>query len=290
MRPLSEYSRNDWMRLRPVTHGLKTMRYDLHREIHVRRPQRSGNADVASALRGRRVLVTIAYNDPEVIALQAQAMVTFVPQAFYIIADNSTNDEAARATAEVAARFRVPYVRLPDVRIAQASRSHGLALNWTWRNLIRPSEPEAFGFLDADLFPTRSDDPFAMLDRQPIYGMVRTAGKRWFLWAGFCMFRFDAVRDLRLDFGQDWFNGLDTGGGIWRPLYSRLDPAQLAFASSHTEPYEPGADPVHDSVQWCDGWLHECGQTLRAGRLEQADGKRRLVRRLIGQAPAQAAR
>jgi hypothetical protein len=213
--------------------------------------------------------------------IQAQALARFVPHALYVIADNSTNDDAARAIAAVAKRYDVSYVWLPYPRWAEESRSHGLALNWSWRNLIRPGEPEAFGFLDADLFPTKADDPFATLERQPIYGMMRTAGERWFLWAGFCMFRFKAVKDLKLDFGQDWFNGLDTGGGAWRPLYSKLDRAQLSFASSSTEPYQPGADPVHDSIQWCDGWLHECGQTRRAGRLEQAEGKRQAIRNLI---------
>jgi hypothetical protein len=285
MKPLSEYCARDWLRLCPLTHGIKTVRYDLHRELHVRRPQRGGAADLTSRLRGRRVLVTIAYNDPEVIDIQAQAMAKFVPQALYIIADNSTDDAAARATAAIAARSDIPYVWLPCPWSNRASRSHGLALNWVWRNLIRPAEPEAFGFLDADLFPTVPDDLFAKLDRQPVYGLPRTAGDRWFLWAGFCIFRFDAVRHLTLDFGQDWFNGLDTGGGLWRPLYSRLDRAQLALAAFRTEPYQPGADPVHDSFQWCDGWLHECGQTRRAGRLVPAEAKRRKVKALVAGQP-----
>ena len=27
---------------------------------------------------------------------------------------------------------------------------------------------------------------------------------RWHLWAGFCFFSFDAVKNHRLDFGRDW--------------------------------------------------------------------------------------
>jgi hypothetical protein len=288
MKSLSEYSRQDWKRLRPLTHALKTMWYGAQREIHVRRPRQGGGVE-ARGLRGRRVLVTIAYDDPEVIEIQAKALARFVPHALSVIADNSSDAEAARAIAAIAERYGVPYVRLPHPWGVKDSRSHGLALNWAWRNLIRPGEPEAFGFLDDDLFPTTPDDPFATLGRQPVYGMLRPAGERWFLWAGFCMFRFDAVRDLRLDFGQDWFKGLDTGGGLWRTLYCRLDRARLAFASFRTEPYRPGADPVHDSIQWCDAWLHEGGQTRRAGRLAQADAKRQSVKDLLAARQAVAA-
>ena len=65
---------------------------------------------------------------------------------------------------------------------------------------------ELFGLLDHDLFPTAPDDPFAPLATQDVYGYVRTTeppSERWFLWAGFTMMRFSAVRDLPLDFGQE---------------------------------------------------------------------------------------
>jgi hypothetical protein len=189
VRPLREYGWDDWKRLRPVTHCIKTLRYAATRELHVRRRQRGGDTSLAQRIRGRRVLVSIAYDDPEVIDMQASAVARFVPGAFYVIADNSSDDALARDIAAVAVRHAVPYVRLPRLASSKdGSRSHGLALDWTWRNVIRPSQPEAFGFLDDDLFPTGPDDPFAMLGQQPVFGLIRTAGERWFLWAGFCFF------------------------------------------------------------------------------------------------------
>jgi hypothetical protein len=282
MRPLREYDRADWKRLRPLSHWLKTMRYGALRELHVRRGQRGGETSLRERIRGRRVLVTIAYNDPEAIDMQAQAMARHVPDALYIVADNSSDDRAAERIAAMAAAHHAPYIRLPKPWDKEGSRSHGLALNWVWRNLIRPGEPEAFGFLDDDLFPTVLDDPFAKLDRQPVYGMLRQSGDRWFLWAGFCLFRFDQVRNLPLDFGQDWFKGLDTGGGNWRTLYHRLDRSELEFPPVRFEPYRPGADPTHETIHWCGTWLHENGNTRLAGRLEQADDKRRMVKNLLG--------
>ncbi len=284
MRPLNEYNWRDWQRLRPVTHWLKTRRYNAERNAYVSRSARVGDAALNDRIRGRRVLVTIAFNDPEAIDMQAQSIARFVPDIIYVVADISMNDDVAAQIAAVAAQHDVPYVRLPDSplrRRNQASRIHGLALDWVWRNVICPGGPNRFGFIDHDIFPTGPDDPFAMLDRQPICGSIRIIAPRWFLWAGFSMFRFDAVKNLPLDFSQDWFNGLDTGGANWDVLFSKLDRGKLAFTPTRFEPYKPGADPVKAPIQWCGVWLHEVGSTRREGPAELAADKRRAVKELL---------
>src|SRR5688500_4870278 len=113
MRPLREYDRNDWKRLRPVTHWLKTFRYATMREIHVRRGQQGGDASLHHRIRGRRVLTAIAYNDSEAIEMQVQAVARHVPNALYVVADNSSDDSAADKIAATAAAHNAPYVRLP---------------------------------------------------------------------------------------------------------------------------------------------------------------------------------
>jgi hypothetical protein len=267
-----------------VTHWLKTLRYNAGRKAYVRRPARVADAALNDRIRGRRVLVTIAFNDPEAIDMQVQLITRFVANVVHVIADMSMDDDAAAQTAVVAARGNAPYVRLPANplrRRNQGSRIHGLALDWVWRNVIRPGEPDRFGFIDHDIFPTGPDDPFAMLDRQPVCGSIRVIAPRWFLWAGFSMFRFDAVKDLPLDFSQDWFNGLDTGGANWSVLFSKLDRGKLAFTPTRFEPYKPGADPAKAPIQWCGVWLHEVGSTRREGPAELAADKRRVVKELL---------
>jgi hypothetical protein len=266
-RPLSEYNALDWLRLRPILHRLKQARYDRITQRYLRLPVRTGDlTTLVRTLAGRRVMVTVAYEDPTAIEWHCRLIRLFVPTPLHVIADNSHDDAAARAIAAVAAREGRPYLRLPENPWAGpgASRSHGLALNWLWSNLIRTGAPEAFGFLDHDLFPTAPDDPFAPLARQPFFGAVRPAGKRWFLWAGFCFFHFAAVRDLPLDFGQDWFAGLDTGGANWQLLYRDADRARMKLQEFRAEPALTGV-PLEDSaLQWTGVWLHEYGTQARA--------------------------
>jgi hypothetical protein len=280
-KPFSEYPLREWLRLRPLIHRLKQAGYNAVDARYRRLPARVGDlAAIGAAIRGRRVMITVAFADAEAIEWQSRLVRRFAGGALYIVADNSPTDEAAKAVEAVARREGRPYIRLPHNPWTghAPSRSHGVALNWLWSNLLRPHQPEAFGFLDDDLFPTAADDPFAPLSRQPVFGGLREAGGRWFLWAGFCFFRFAAVRDLDLDFGQDWFSGLDTGGANWWPLYQTLDLAALGLEPARRAPIVPGIPAEECCVFWCGSWLHEYGTARRA---DLAERKREEVARLL---------
>ncbi len=256
----AEYSVDDWRHLRPVTHAVKSLRYHAIDRDYRRKPARAGDtAAMARSIRGRGVLITIAFSDPALIRWQTRLVGHYVPSVRHIVVDNSTADDAAEEIRRIAGAEN--YLRAPENPWSgvAASRSHGIVLNWAWHNLIRPGQPEAFGFLDHDIFPTASDDPFAPLATQDIYGVARTVGRRWFLWAGFCLFRFAAVKDTPLDFGQDWFAGLDTGGGNWNVLYKRIDIATLRQPATSFVPFKPGIDVADGPLQWCGTWLHEVG-------------------------------
>jgi hypothetical protein len=282
-RPLFDYDLADWRRLRPVLHLLKSWRYRAIDSFYMRRAPRAGDAPaLARELRGKKILVSIAFGDPQAIAWQAQLLTRYVSKAFHVIVDNTPDDATAAAIAEVAARSACPYVRLPanpwNLGKGSASRSHGIALNWVWHNLLRPGEPEAFGFLDDDLFPTAPDDPFEPLASQDFYGVVRNAGPRWFLWAGYCMFKFERVRAKALDFGQDWFNALDTGGGNWDVLYRHADRGRLREVESVFVAYKPGIEIAEGPLQWCGTWIHEVGYM---GRPEFVGEKREALGKLL---------
>ncbi|HEV2694123.1 MAG TPA: hypothetical protein VG347_14605, partial [Verrucomicrobiae bacterium] len=155
MKPLKAYTAADWRRLRPVMHFIKTTRYRIVDRLHMRRPARAGDLIALQHLiRGKKLLVTVAFSDPQVIDWQIRLVHHNMPQALYLIADNSPDEAAAAAIAALSVQHGVPYLRLPANPWHKGSRSHGIALNWLWQNLILPGEPEMFGFLDHDLFPT----------------------------------------------------------------------------------------------------------------------------------------
>ena len=277
-RQMADYGLRDWLRLRPVTQTYKTLRYDAVNALHMRKPARRGDVTaIAGMLAGRRVLITVAFEDAQAIDWQIRLVRRYVACDLHLIADNTPDDTLAAAVQQAAEGAGALYLRLPSSR-ARASRSHGLALNWLWRNLVRPGAPEAFGFLDDDLFPTIPDDPFAPLATQDFFGVVRWAGPRWFLWAGYCTFRFAAVKDRPLDFRQDWFIGLDTGGGNWAPLYRHFDIDRLRQAPIASAPYRADVPASEGQFHWTRGWLHEVGSSDRPGL--EAD-KRRVVAELL---------
>src|SRR4029078_397803 len=122
------------------------------------------------------------------------------------------------------------------------SRSHGLALNWALENVVKPRRPTAFGFVDADIFPLAATNPFEPLARQEFFGVVRNSGARWFLWAGFCFFRFSLIERFHLDFSQAWFLGLDTGGANWSVLFRNYELGRFEQMETTFFPFKPGLD------------------------------------------------
>jgi hypothetical protein len=235
---------------------------------YLRTPPLAGDlASLARGIRDRDMLITVAFNDAQLATWQALLLRLYVPQAVHVVVDNSTQDDVAEEIRRAVEAADSHYVRSPENpwSARAASRSHGLAMNWSYHNVIRPGRPRAFGFIDHDLFPTAPSDPFADLATQDIYGVVRQVGSRWFLWAGFCMFRFAAVEGKPLNFGQDWFIGLDTGGGNWEILYRHLDPRILKEQHSVWVPFKQGIETSTGPLQWCGTWLHEVGLMGDAG-------------------------
>lgn len=288
---LTDYGAYDWLRLRPVTQALKTRRYRAIDRAYSAQPARvSPPSSLVASLNDRRVLVSVAFNDSQSIAWQAQLIRRYVDDVVYIVADNTGDDAKAAAIAAVCAAHGVPYLRLPDNPWTEPSRSHGLALNWVWRNLIRAGTPEVFGFLDDDMYPTAPNDPFAALAVQDWFGVVRPEGlptgrstpglgvPRWFLWAGFSMFRFASVRDKPLDFSQDWFLRLDTGGANWDVLYRHVPRKSLREQDTVFVPFREGLTMADAPLQWCGTWLHEIGVM---GRAEFTEEKRRVVAEIL---------
>ncbi|MEZ6149618.1 MAG: hypothetical protein R3C09_05795 [Pirellulaceae bacterium] len=262
-RPMSEYNCTDWLRLRPVLHALKSRRYRLMDEHALSVP--SINADlidkVAGSLNDQQALVTIAFNDSESIALQIRLLRQFVPHAIHIVVDNSSNASLASSIEKVTNNSDSHYVRIHHNPWTgrNPSRSHGFAMNWAYRNVLRSGRPRHFGFLDHDLYPTENSDPFDILETTICGGDIRRANTRWFLWAGYCMFDQSRLGDHHLNFGLDWFAGLDTGGANWEILYRNIDVATLYQRPITAEQVWPDVPLQKAYFERRGTWLHEVG-------------------------------
>lgn len=265
MRDLSDYSLADWLAGAPVAHRLRRARNMLVDRIY-RKRRAEGQDELVRRLAGADgpLAFTVAFNMPEAIALLLDAMARYLPRTPLVVCDNSSRPEARAAIAGLCAGRGVAYCALPPSPYRggrNGSRSHAVALNWILANLIRPAAPKVFALIDHDLIPLAPVDLAAKVARQPCYGMVRTAteGPAWYLWPGYSVFDFAAVKDLPLDFGTDTPLTLDTGGQNWSALYRRLDRDALAWAQVRTVFVSDGETGTVESHLMADGWLHAGG-------------------------------
>jgi hypothetical protein len=186
------------------------------------------------------VFVAVAYNTPWTIELLVNCWKKHCPETPLLIVDNSKKDTSAREIRKICAREDIDYLKLPHNREWHPSRSHGLALNWTWKNLICKIETiNSIGFIDHDCYPIRSWSP-AQMPPMVAYG-VESPGwimdqKTWSLWAGYMYFRnwkTQKVTELPLDFTPNPLDGLDTAGMNWRTLYRKLSSEEFGFSKVH---------------------------------------------------------
>ncbi len=262
-RQLSEYGMTDLLRLQPLVHSLKEYRYRRIDAAFLVKPARGGDADeLAAAVTAKNVLLTVAFEDPEILQEHLRLCKKYVSHDLHIVGDNSRDLSVVEANLRVADANGARHILLPEnpwtARNA-GSRSHGAAMNWLWRNILRPGHPKAFGFLDHDLFPTAPDAPYALLENHDFHGDQRSAGVRWFLWAGYCFFNFEAIKGVDLDFGLDWFAGLDTGGANFEVLYKHADRATLPLREIVVVPALDGVEISRACFEWRGSWIHEVG-------------------------------
>ena len=222
-------------------------------------------------------IITVAFNNIDLIKMQERDLQLFMRDKYcHIIVDNSSKQEVRDALYKYCKQEGIAYVSLPKnvLGVISASYSHATAVNYVYKHFIRKRRPYAFGLMDHDLFLTRSITITDKLANQPIYGPLRMRDKCWYLSAIMCFFRFDYIKEKRVDFMPVTPDKtyLDTGGGNWYDIYSQLDRSKIVFPNEQVELLREGGDRCGDSLEWFDDkrWLHtingSCYKNVHEGK------------------------
>lgn len=222
-------------------------------------------------------LITVAFNNAELIKIQEQFLKRYIQDAYYhIIVDNSTDVIVREKIYNYCLDNNIAYISLPYNWLNKigSSYSHACALNYVYRHIIRKRQPYAFGQIDHDLFPVQKLSILEYLKDQPVYGPLRQRNECWYLSAIMSFFRYEFVCDKKVDFMPvtPVKTYLDSGGGNWYKIYSQLNMNQLIFPEEHIEKLREGGDRHGDSLEWFDNkrWLHtingSCWKPVEAGK------------------------
>lgn len=187
------------------------------------------------------LLLTIAFNNSEFITYQFLLLKKYFKDDFsHCIVDNSSDSFQKNAIKTICIENGISYYSVPS-NPYKGTKSHGAAMHWAYFQIVKKTTFNYIGFLDHDIFPIAD---FSLTDKfdQGIYGRVIHAYHEkgyqeihtgevpyWSLWAGFCFFESDKINSnipWSFNFFSKHFPGgyfLDTGGGLWDMLYSKLD-------------------------------------------------------------------
>lgn len=202
-------------------------------------------------------LVTIAFNNEKLIENQINFLKKNILDKFlFTIADNSNDIEKSNLIKKICENNEVGYIRLPKNPWKQPNLSHSVALNWVYYNYIKTRNLKYFGFLDHDIFPIKKTSVIEKFSDKQMYGFVQErSGKHlniWYLWAGFCFYKNDFLKDKKINFSSvviitlKDIIGLDTGGANWHNLYATMDKSNISSAKSYSD----------NVVQYIDDWIH----------------------------------
>jgi hypothetical protein len=283
LRHFSEFSTGEWLKLAPLTHAFKQVRNDLVLGIYLKRlpPALLTFLRDNAPLQDKNIVLIIAFGQARVLDFLLGKMSRYLPDAHPLVFDNSPATSARAEIERVCRERKIPYLGLPPNSIRHPNRSHGIAMTWIFRNVVRALKPRMFAFIDHDLIPFQTVELSKTLAGQPFFGPVKThksaeadkiGDKCWSLWAGYCMYDFSAVKNLPLNFLYDFSRGLDTGGRNWPWLYKNYDHQRPAFADSRKISLTDSHTGIVHKIRMVDRrWLHFRGTSYRREVQEQME-------------------
>jgi glycosyltransferase involved in cell wall biosynthesis len=164
-------------------------------------------------------VIVIAFNNADLVPLQNEALRKFLRDTYeYFVVDNSNDETVAQTIKGYCLAHGVNYARLPQ-NPGWGGTSHGLGLNWAYRNIVQKFKPALFGFIDHDVFPGRPVSVAKYLALGDAWGVTRKQRplfrpwkRRWYLWPGLAFFRLEKFKTRAPNFLPAF--RVDTGGRV----------------------------------------------------------------------------
>lgn len=242
------------------------------------------------------LIITVAYNHVRLIEKQIEMVKrhVFDKRYLHVVVDNSPNKNARKQIKDVCEREQIGYVPVPRIidklichKIFGNGVSHGAALNWFYYYFLKEWKPLRFALIDHDVFPVEDYSFVDKLGERDFYGVERIKEHGWYLWPGWCIFKYDAISDCNPNFLPYYYmeSYFDSGGGNYPRFYGRYDLKSMEFAPivtrriRNTKELMSYNDVYHgDCVQLIDGkWLH----FINGSNCAKIPGKEKLVEKMI---------
>lgn len=206
------------------------------------------------------LLITIAFNNNEVIELQNLYIRKNLQEKYnYIVLDNSNIDKISKKILEYCNNNDIPYIKLPpNPFLDEPSKSHGIALNWAYYNIIKKFKPKFFGFIDHDILPIKETYITSNI-KNGIWGLIQERKEKWYIWPGFSFYKYANIDKHSLNFMPS--DGLDTGGSNYSIIYKNIKKNsinkinRIYFNTNKNEKIDI-FDNSDDTIEIIGDWIH----------------------------------
>jgi|LWDU01.1.fsa_nt_gi hypothetical protein len=264
MRSFSSYSFSNWLKLQPIKYLIKYTRNRIVSNLYVAKKSQNTEhfLNECKDLKDKNILLVIAFEQPWVIEWLLKMSKKYVTDAVVLVFDNSRDKSKKGEIKKVCHTQNTLYLQLPENNTTHVNRSHSLAMQWIFENIVQAIQPKSFAYIDHDLIPVKKTSIAERLGNQDFYGWLKTGLVRrnpdsWSLWAGYCIYDYDSVRNKKLYFMYDFPQGLDTGGGNYEVLYRNYNKDKMQFSNiSIAEVQVPNIGLVRDIMLIDDNWYH----------------------------------
>lgn len=119
------------------------------------------------------------------------------------------------------------------------------------------------------------------------YGAPRKRGTAWYIWPGFCIYRYSMMEKIKPNFLPLYCEGvyLDSGGSNYKILYKYYHPEKTYFATTkNIRIKETGGATSHDQIYHSDfiqiidnDWLH----IINGSNYAHIPGKEETVKKIL---------